>query len=202
MFAGRKDRLWIIGGLLAAALLLAAGWFLLVSPEMDGADRLRGEAETSEVQMATLRSKLADLRRENDDLPRYRAGLETARQALPTTADSERFLRQLQRAGEAAGAFVQGVNVGDPVQIEVSGTAMHSLPVAVTVTGGAAELEAFLEELQEEQPRAVLVTSLTAEAGDGGTFADGLSAVVNLKIFVAPQSGDAAPAEGTAAQGS
>ncbi|MFC4058206.1 type 4a pilus biogenesis protein PilO [Planomonospora corallina] len=220
MISGRKDRLWMIGGLLAAVLLLLSGWFVLISPEMDEADRLQADAETMQVQMATLRSKLADLRRENENLPRYRAELATARQALPTTADSEKFLRQLQQAGEATDAFVQGVNVGDPVQTEASGAQMHYLPVAVTVTGSAAEVEAFLDEIQHDQPRAVLVTSLTAQAEDGGgdgaedsgggTLADGQSTVVNLKIFVASQvpaeTAADAPAEtaspDTAAQGS
>jgi type IV pilus assembly protein PilO len=195
MFSGRTDRLWIIGGVLAAAVLLIAGWFLLISPEKAEADRLQGEAETAQAQVATLRSRLADLERENADLPRYRSELDRARKALPATADSEKFLEQLQRAGEAAGVFLQGVNVGDPAKLEGSDVAMHHLSVAVTVTGGAAEAEEFLDQVQRVQPRAVLVESVTLGGGDDegaeGTEGGGaLSTVVNLKIFVAPPDGE------------
>ncbi|MBG0821113.1 type 4a pilus biogenesis protein PilO [Planomonospora sp. ID91781] len=191
MFSGRTDRLWIIGGVLAAAVLLVAGWFLLISPEKAEADRLHGDAETAQAQVATLRSRLADLERENADLPRYRSELAEARKALPATADSEKFLEQLQQAGEAAGVFLQGVNVGEPAKLEGDDAVMHHLPVAVTVTGGAAETEEFLDQIQRVQPRAVLVESITLGGGnDEDTEGGGaLSTVVNLQIFVAPPDG-------------
>ncbi|GGK57178.1 hypothetical protein Ppa06_15380 [Planomonospora parontospora subsp. parontospora] len=193
MFSGRTDRLWIIGGVLAAAVLLVAGWFLLISPEKAEADRLHGDAETAQTQVATLRSRLADLERENADLPRYRSELTEARKALPATADSEKFLEQLQQAGEAAGVFLQGVNVGDPAKLEGTDAVMHHLSVAVTVTGGAAETEEFLDQIQRVRPRAVLVESVTLGGADDedteGAEGGALNTVVNLQIFVAPPDG-------------
>ncbi|GIH89967.1 type 4a pilus biogenesis protein PilO [Planobispora siamensis] len=185
MFAGRMDRIWALGGILVAAILLVVGWFFLISPQLAETDRLQGETETAHVRAATLQSRLSQLKRENADLPRYRAELEAARQALPTTAESEQFLRQLQTAGEATGVDVGTVAVGAPAVVEAAGVKMHSLPVALTATGGTVALDEFLDQLQQVQPRAALIDDVTVQ--EGGEEADSKTGLnVNLKIFVAP----------------
>ncbi|GAA3440880.1 type 4a pilus biogenesis protein PilO [Planomonospora venezuelensis] len=200
MFTGRIDRLWIIGGVLVAAVLLAVGWFFLIGPQHDETDRLRADAESTQVQAATLRSRLAELSRENTKLPLYRAELETAREALPMAAGTEEFLRELQKAGDAAGVAVDGVNIGGASPVTAAGAELHTLPVAVTATGSAAELDRFLDQVQRVQPRAALIGNLTyGSSSEGESGSEDPSLTVNMKIFVAPPlDPPTAPAAGAA----
>ncbi|GII04163.1 hypothetical protein Pta02_61710 [Planobispora takensis] len=179
------DRIWALGGVLVAAILLVVSWFFLISPQLAETDRLQEETETAHVRAATLQTRLSQLRQENADLPRYRAELDEARQALPTAAESEQFLRQLQTAGETAGVGVGTITVGAPAVVEAAGVKMHSLPIALTATGGTPALDEFLDQLQQVQPRAALIRDVNVQESGEGADAE-TSLTVNLKIFVAP----------------
>ncbi|GIH75430.1 type 4a pilus biogenesis protein PilO [Planobispora longispora] len=187
MLTGRADRVWILGGIVAAAVLLAVGWFFFIGPQHDETDTMRAEAETAQVRAATLRSRLAELSRENADLPKYKAELETARQALPATAQSEDFLDQLRKAGEATSVSVDGINIGGATQVSAGNVQMYALPVAVTAAGDTAALDKFFDQIQRVQQRAVLIDDVTVSES-GETSAE-WSLVVNMKIFVASPTG-------------
>ncbi|MBG0813118.1 hypothetical protein [Planomonospora sp. ID82291] len=233
MLSGRTDRLWMIGGVLAAAILLTTGWFALLSPQHAKTALLREEAESVQVQSMTLRSRLSELRAQNAELPRYRTELAAVRKALPTTVRSEEFLKQLQQVGDAADVSVTGIGIGAAADVNTGKanaagkadkkTPLKALPVSVTVNGpDVPELEDFLRRLLQVQPRAVLVDSVvlsvTSETSGGGTIGetgkapgeaadeetDGTAAenaaaedaeekaglMLNLKIFVAPETGE------------
>ncbi|GGS74918.1 hypothetical protein GCM10010156_37160 [Planobispora rosea] len=190
MLTGRADRVWILGGILVAAVLLAVGWFFFISPQHEETDTMRAEAESTQVRAATLRSRLAELSQENVNLPKYRAELKAARQALPTTAQSEGFLDQLRQAGEAATVSVDGINIGGATEVTAGDVKMHALPVAVTATGSTAGLDTFFEQLQRVQPRAVLIDNVTIDGrGEESQTSEMWSLVVNMNIFVAAPTG-------------
>ena len=110
---GRVDRLWMVGGVLGAAVLLAVSWFFLISPEHAQRDSLNTEAASAEARLTQLQKRLGDLRKENDKLAEYKARLVKDRQALPTTPALSDLLRELQIAGDLTSVSVSGLNVGN-----------------------------------------------------------------------------------------
>jgi Tfp pilus assembly protein PilO len=185
---GSTDRLWLIGGVLAAAGILGIGWFFLIGPQLDQASSLRGQASDTQQHIAVLHRGLIELRQQNDDLPRYRAELAVDQQALPSTAASADFLRVLQSLGDQTGVSISAITVSGSTAI-VGNAKVRALPIIITASGTTKQLNAFLDRLQQVQPRAVLInhTDLSADDANGPTGSYTLS--VSLDAFVASTSG-------------
>ena len=184
MSARHASRIWAGAGAFAAVLLLAVGWFLLVAPQQSQTRELRDQTTAAHDQAASQQRRLVELRRQERDMPRFAAELAADRKALPAVPGTPAFVRQLQAAGDATDVSVSGVTVGDPV----SEDAVFVLPISLTAEGGARQIEAFLDELQRVQPRAVLIdTVTTGQGGEGST--DLVTLTVSLNAFVAPTVG-------------
>jgi len=189
------ERLWIIGGAVAVAVLLAIGWFFMVSPQYDETDSLNGQAATTGDQVVVLQQRLAELRKQNQNMPAYLAQLAQERAALPSTSGLSDLLRELQTAGDATGAAVSGVSVGGVTDVTAGGAKLYALPLTLTVTGSVPQLRAFLVQLQQIQPRAVLITSASLSTTDntGASSAPSVTSspaastiALSMKAFVAP----------------
>jgi Tfp pilus assembly protein PilO len=187
----RADRLWLIGGCLGMALLVALGWLFLVSPRYAEAADLRVQTEAVDQSFSTLQRRLADLRRQNEDLATYRDRLARDRAALPTEDAAADLLREMQAAGEAAGVSVTGVTAGAAADVTVAGTAVKVLPVSLTASGPGDRFNAFLDQLQQVQPRALLISSVNvAPASDPDGAAAGRAMLsLTLEAFYAPAAG-------------
>ena len=196
---GRTDRLWMIGGALGAVVLLGIGWFLFISPKKAQTSRLQNQLAATEVRQTVLQQRLGDLRRQNSRMPQYLAQLARDRQALPMTSNLSNFLRELQAAGDSTGVSVTGLLVGAPTQVTVAGKQVFSLQIGLTATGTAAHLNLFLDQLQQVQPRAVLISSANAvSVGQAGTLAGTVTLTLSLQAFIAPPKGaETAPSSTT-----
>ncbi len=184
MGTGHTGRLWLVGGALGAVVLIAVGWFFLISPQNGRTAALDSQADAARTRQVTLQHKLADLQRQNDDLAGYQAKLDSAKAALPKQADLANFLRILQ-TGDNSRAVVTGVAVGSPLEQTAGGAKVYALPVTVTATGSAAQLDALLDYLQQVQARAVLIKN-THLQGDSRGMLDGPGTLtVTLHVFVA-----------------
>jgi Tfp pilus assembly protein PilO len=192
------DRLWMIGGLLAAAVLFAVAWFFLINPRNSEIDDLHAQALSAQDRSVPLLNRLKVLRQQNAELQRYRDELDQRRVALPTTSELPAFLRQLQTAGEASAVSVDGLTVGTPTQVTTAGTRVHALPVTVTAVGAAGNLNGFLDKLQQEQARAALITKADLTISDQQSLRDRYDLSLTLQVFVAPPSAaQASPAPNT-----
>lgn len=176
------DRLWIIGGVVGALLLVTLSWFLAISPTNADADNLREQTATTETQLSVLRTRLADLKQQEQNLPTYRATLKTHQDALPKDSGVPDFLRKLQESGDAVRVTVSAVSVGTPVP-NTAVPAVFDLPISVTAEGDPGDLGLFLDRLQRVQPRVVLIESANMTASD---TAGRTSISITLKAFVAP----------------
>jgi Tfp pilus assembly protein PilO len=190
MRTGRAGRLWALGGALIAASLLAIGWFFFISPQNARTSSLNDEAATVRTRTTILQRRLVELRQQNSDLPRYRARLESDRGALPTTSDLSDFLRGLQTIGDNAGVSVTALTVGAPAQVTAAGTQVYALPISLTATGTTAKVDRFLDQLQQGQPRAVLIGRAELDAGDKSKPLDSaVGLTLHFQVFVAPPAG-------------
>jgi Tfp pilus assembly protein PilO len=164
----RPARLWLAGGALCAVVLLAFGWFFFINPKYQETRDLKDQAGDTTAQAAVLRTRLADLRAQNEHLEEYRAELAANLSALPETDAAAALLRQLQSAGELAGITVSGVSVGTSTEVQAGTAKVQSLPISLTAAGPVAKLNPFLDQLQKIQPRAVLIGSLNVVMATAG----------------------------------
>ncbi len=196
MGARHADRIWMIGGAVVVALLVVAGWFLLIGPRYTAADDVRAQTEDTQVQLISLRKRITELKKQQADLGTIEAALAKKQKALPADSGVPAFLRQLQDAGTATSVDVTGVSVSTPVQM-VNLPTVWSLPITLTAQGTSTALESFLTTLQTGQARAVLIEkanlspqadTTTTTGADTGSL---LSLSISLKAFVAPATGTA-----------
>jgi Tfp pilus assembly protein PilO len=173
------DRIWMIGGAAVVALLVVAGWYLLIRPQYTATDDVHAQTRDTQVQLVTLRKRITELKKQQANLDTIEAALAKRQKALP---------------GTATGVDVTGVAVSSPTQL-ANPPAVWSLPITLTAKGTAAALVSFLTTLQTGQARAVLIekanlTPLT-DTADSSTPTGSLSMSISLKAFVATTSGTA-----------
>jgi Tfp pilus assembly protein PilO len=177
----RQDRVWLLGGVVAMILLVAGGWFLLISPKKAETADAQGRTEDANAQLIALKRQAATLKAESVKLPAYTAQKATLLKALPTTSGVPDFLRQLQDSGSAVDVEISGINVGGPAPSKAV-PSVFELPISLTALGGAVNVSKFLDRLQAIQPRAVLLVSVSLT---GAPPAD-VSVSISLKAFVSP----------------
>jgi Tfp pilus assembly protein PilO len=187
MRTGGTNRRWLVAGALGAVALFALGWVFLIGPERREAAGLRDQTAAQQLQVGTLQHQLAELRSQAGKLVEYRSRLAKQRQALPAEADLADFLRELRTAGDAHAVAVTGLIVGSPIVVAGSDGALYALPITLTVEGPAGRMNEFLAQLQQVQPRAVLISGVSGTAkGGGGSFAGQVVFTVQLQAYVAP----------------
>ena len=189
MFTRHADRIWMLGGIVAAALLLALGWFLAIEPQNSEASQSRAEQESAQTRLISLRRRLTELEQQKARLPQFEATLRAYRAALPTGSGLPDFLRQLQESGDQVGVSVSGLTVTRPEAGD--NPSVYALPITVTADGNGSNLDRFLHQLQQVQPRAVLIQS--ANVASAGKGSKRMSLTLSLKAFVATAVGVPAP---------
>ena len=181
---GRVDRLWMVGGVLGAAVLAALTWFLLVTPQHAERDNLNESVTVAQRQLVQLQQRIGKLQEEYDKLPEYKAELAKAQQALPGTPALSDLLRELQKAGDNTTVTVSGLNVGNVTPLTTSGGQVYTLALSVTAAGPIDKLNSFLDQLQQVQPRALLISTASLSRTTATSTTASLS--LTLTAFVSP----------------
>ena len=180
----RTDLIWLIGGAAAAVLVIAVGWLLAIAPEKAERADLNDQASQAQAQADTLQNRLAKLKTDNIRLRQYQDQLATDRTALPTAPELADFLRSLQTSDDHAGATVTSLSVGTPVESTIAAMLINAYPMTLSVRGTPERLQNFLDLLQREQPRAVLITGASLSIP---TKKDDLATLnLTMSAFVAP----------------
>jgi Tfp pilus assembly protein PilO len=192
MRIANRDRLWLIGGLLAALLLTFLVWQLVIKNQQDKTNSVKDDVATAQQQVTDSTRQLNQLKADSPNLAKYQAALAADQQALPTDDGVSAFLRELHDAGGAAGVAVVQLTVGKPTLVTgatVGGSQVYDLSLTLVVTGPVDNLNAFLKQVQAVQPRAVLLKSVNESPGssDGGA-----SMNVSLDAFTTSASAVAA----------
>lgn len=186
-------RLWVIGSVFAAILILAAGWFLGIQPKLTeaGAAELerRNVAETNAGYEATL----IELRELSANLPALQRDLDAIRVEIPDAPELSTLLGQLNEIAVAAGVSINEVTANTPQLVEpallepLGVSDLVAIPVQISALGSTEGLSAFLRNAQFG-PRLMFVSSFT-------TSDDAESGRVSLTgfIFVLPEEGAVLP---------
>ncbi|MDP9101916.1 MAG: type 4a pilus biogenesis protein PilO [Actinomycetota bacterium] len=170
--------------------ILAAGWFLLVSPERTKAAQINASAASRMAENAGLETQLRVLKQERDDLPKKQAELAAVAAKIPDSRSLPALIRALTTVTASAGVELLTITpgattltaptaavaavpsaagarpvVGRRVPSATAGQ-LGTIPVTLAVAGTYYNIERFLAGI-EELPRAMRVTSLSLALGTG-----------------------------------
>lgn len=112
-----KASSWIGGTAVVALLLLVAGWFLLVSPSLDGAAQASTDAQSVEDQNRALQIQINKLKDQTEHLAQYQADLASLRKVVPTEAGLADYNRSLGALADRAGVTILKFGAGTPVPV-------------------------------------------------------------------------------------
>jgi Tfp pilus assembly protein PilO len=143
-----KLKQWVTLTVLASVVLLAAGWFLLISPKKGEANELRTQAASQVSANAALETQLSVLRAQAKDLPKKQAELAEVAAKIPDNPSLPALIRALTAASTTSGVEFVSVTPGQPVApvavapvvSPTETTTAQTTPVAppAPVAGGAA----------------------------------------------------------------
>ena len=127
-----KLKQWIAFTVLGVFAVLAAGWFLLVSPKRADADALGQQAASQVTANSTLQTQLAVLKSQAKNLPQQQAQLAKVAAKIPDNPAEPALIRALDSAATAAGVELVSISPSLP-------TAAAAPAVTVPVAPGAAK---------------------------------------------------------------
>jgi Tfp pilus assembly protein PilO len=200
-----KLKQYVVFTVIGCLLVLAAGWFLLVSPKRSDASALRKDAATVVAANSQLETQLQVLKAQAKALPKQQAALAAVAAKIPDNPALPSLIRALTTAAGASGVELVSVTPSTPVAslatAPVAGTAaagsagtLASIPLSLNVAGTYFNVEQFMDKL-ENLSRSLRVSTLgiapggnPVKIGKAGTVADDgktLVATITAQVFMA-----------------
>lgn len=108
-----KNRLWVIGSVLVMVVVVVAGWFVAVQPQLAAkavADSQRAGVEQVNTAHEVL---LATLKQDFEKIDELKAELAPLDASVPSGTDIAAFVDQLDLLSGAAGVTLTGITVAD-----------------------------------------------------------------------------------------
>ena len=188
---------WYAGAAAASLVVLAGGWFLLVSPQKASADEIVTQTASVNSANATTEMQIAALKAEFAQLPQLQSQVALIRQHIPQTPNEPTLIRTLTKAASAAGVHLVSTTFQAPAVMQ-AGTAssaaagnqfavagqMSQISMTINISGNFADTRLFLNSLESMQ-RVVLVTGVDITRGTTSTGATELATVVSARVFMA-----------------
>ncbi|MBI9115358.1 hypothetical protein [Sanguibacter suaedae] len=165
---------WIMGAALLSVVVLALGWFLGISPQLDEAAALREQAELDRERNDLLEVQVAQLKKDFENLDSYKSELAGLQELVPGGIDQASFNRELSSLSEGTGAFVVEVTseTSLPVTELFGGMAvegvtapsapagLYAVPMTIIILGDPLETLAYISAVQTETSRLFLVSDV------------------------------------------
>ena len=110
-----KLKQWIALAVVGCLAIVAAGWFLLISPKKAEAEALRTQAAERVTANGVLESQLKVLRAQAKELPKKQADLARISAQIPDNPSLPALIRSVTAASAAAGVELVSITPGAPV---------------------------------------------------------------------------------------
>ncbi|MDN4597345.1 hypothetical protein [Leifsonia virtsii] len=109
-------RLWTIGAIVLAAVILVGGWFLAIQPQLSSASDAVAERASVDATNAANLAKLAQLKKDYGKLSETDKELAALRRSIPTeTPDYPSFMKDLAAAAASDSVVVTSITFSDAV---------------------------------------------------------------------------------------
>lgn len=175
-----KMRQWSLLTGLAVVGVLAAGWFLMVSPQRSHANELRGQAASKQQSTAGLLTQVAQLKQQAKDKPAQQRTLMKIATQIPDNPQLPTLIRELTAAAHDAGVSLQSLSPSAPTLVTAtaagttttagaaaSAAPLAQIPVTLQVTGSYFNVESFFRSV-EHLDRAMMVVGFSVGPGSSG----------------------------------
>ncbi|MDP9183045.1 MAG: type 4a pilus biogenesis protein PilO [Actinomycetota bacterium] len=126
-----KMKQWVALTVVGCLAVLAAGWFLLVSPKRSEAAAVRADVDSQNSTNAGLQTQLAMLKAQAKTLPQQQAKLARVAAKIPDNPALPALIRALSKAADDAGVELISIGPGTPLPVAPAAAA------AVTPTAGS-----------------------------------------------------------------
>lgn len=206
-----KMRQWTVLTALGVVGVLAAGWFLMVSPQRSHASDLRTQAASEQQATAGLQSQVNQLKQQQKGETAQQRELAKIAAQIPDNPMLPALIRELSSAAHQAGVSLDSLSPSQPTAVAAaapapapvaSGTGvtaapavaapLDAIPVVITVTGSYFNIETFMRQL-EHLTRALKTSGLTIGPSSGGTAAgaagsapNALSGQIQATVYESP----------------
>ena len=201
----------LLVGVLAAVLVIALWWTVLLKPTRAKASKVRADTETERSTLEPLQAQLTKAQRDAAHAADFKTQLESLQKAMPDSPALAAFLRDANAIASDAGVSWTSVTHGPPT-LGVAG--VDSITLGIQVKGTYPQVVDYLTRLSALE-RLVVVdgvqlgaagesgTATSGSAGSGGSTgpfsgASELSALISARMF---ESAAAAAAAGSATTG-
>ena len=171
------------------AILVAAYWFVLLSPVRQEGSKLEGDLTKQEQTRDQLQSKVSQLGHARNDFATDYAAVVELGKAVPTSVDMPSLLVQLDKASHGTGIAFERIHAGDRLPAASSASATSTSTGTSTASSGSA-------------PPAAAAGGEQASTGPGKAVekANDTKAQQDSAAGAQPGSAPAAPAAGAADQ--
>ncbi len=190
-----STKAWALIGVLAAAVVLAVGWTLLISPARQHVAEVQDEVSSQASTNATAADAVARLKKQSSLLDGRRAQMEALAVTIPKTAQIPTLVRDINNAAALSGVTLDQVTPASPVPVVAAGSSsqqkveggLQEIAVSIAVTGTYAQTRNFLVGL-EAMKRGVLVHGLDMVENAGGA-AGTFKTTIRAGVFLNPDLG-------------
>ena len=165
-----KMRQWSLLSALAVVGVLAAGWFLLVSPQKSHAKDLKTQALAQQTSTAQVQAQLQQLKEQQKNEPAQQRKLMQIATQVPDNPQLPALIRELSAAAHKSGVSLVSLAPGQPAPVTAAGATsapLAQIPLAIQVTGSYFNIESFFRSV-EHLDRAMLVGGFTMSPGAAG----------------------------------
>lgn len=137
-----RNRLLLLVAVMSSVLVALGGLFLGVQPQLTSAQSSDEQRSTAEANNAAAQRRIAQLREENESLPRQKAELAVLEGSIPSSLNQSAFYRELYDLAGASGVTISSLTTSDaqaytPPQSAVESTASSSPSASATPSPSA-----------------------------------------------------------------
>jgi len=174
-----SNRLWTLGAVLVIVGLLAATWFLGVSPQLAAAQLADSERAGIETQNVANQSTLTSLKAQFEKIDELRAELAESREVVPASVQQSLLIGQIGDFAKANDVKISLASFSDP-EASIAGSSTDPelsaamalvspesflvVPLSMTIHGEYTDVMNFIDDLQTGT-RLVLVFEVTMPEG-------------------------------------
>jgi Tfp pilus assembly protein PilO len=177
-----KMRQWSLLSGLAVVGVLAAGWFLLISPQRAHAKDLGTQAAAQQSSAASVQSQVQQLKQQQKGEPAQQRKLMQIAAQIPDNPQLPALIRELSTAAHDSGVSLESLAPSQPMAVvsttptggttaagsTAAASPLAQIPITIQVTGSYFNIETFFRSI-EHLDRAMLVAGFTVSPGASGS---------------------------------
>jgi type IV pilus assembly protein PilO len=180
-----KMKQWVALTVVGCLAVLAAGWFLLVSPKRGDAAAIRDDVATQSSTNSALQTQLAMLKAQAKTLPQQQAALARVAAKIPDNPALPALIRALSQAAEDAGVELVSIAPGTPAAVATAPTAASTGAAGSTpVAGSGAAVGAQAAGVTKPAGTAGAPVTLGSASAAASSFSPGVLTSIPLTINV------------------